>query len=345
MQAEPFGTTRDGAAVTRHTLARGDLRVRILSYGAIVQTVEVPDRAGRIANVVLGLDRLDRYETVSPHFGGLLGRYANRIAGGRFVLDGTTHALTRNEGRNTLHGGTRGFDRHAWDVLSADDHRIVLHRVSPDAEEGFPGALATTVTYGLDADGGLRIDYEAETDAATVVSLSNHSYFNLAGEGSGDVFGHEVTVFADHYLPVDGEGIPTGTMAPVAGTPFDFREPVPLGARIREADPQLVRGQGYDHTFVLGPGDALRPAARVHDPRSGRRLDVLTTRPGLQLYSGNQLDGRLAGPGGRLYRPGDALCLEAQAFPDAPNRPDFPSTVLRPGERFRATTIYRFSVA
>ncbi|MEH3146298.1 MAG: galactose mutarotase [Methylobacterium frigidaeris] len=344
MQAESFGTTRDGAAVIRHTLARGGLRVRILSYGAIVQTIEVPDRDGRVANVALGLDRLDLYETVSPHFGGLLGRYANRIAGGRFSLDGRSHDLTRNEGGNTLHGGAQGFDRHVWDVVAAGTDRITLRRVSPDGEEGFPGTLAAVVTYSLDEAGGLRIDYEAETDAATVVSLSNHSYFNLAGEGSGDVLGHEVTVFADHYTPVDDDQIPTGALAPVAGTPFDFRQPTPLGARIRAADPQLIRGQGYDHNFVLGPGDALRPAARVREPGSGRCLDVLTTRPGLQLYSGNQLDGRLAGPGGRLYRPGDALCLEAQAFPDAPNQPGFPSAVLRPGETFRATTVYRFSV-
>ncbi|WP_375465539.1 aldose epimerase family protein [uncultured Methylobacterium sp.] len=344
MAAETFGRTAEDRAVTRFTLARGPLRVQVLDYGGIVSAIETPDRDGRRANVVLGLDAVADYETRSPHFGGLVGRYANRIAQGRFALDGRTYALPINAPPNAMHGGPRGFDRRLWRVASADGAHLTLARLSPDGEEGFPGNLDVEVTYALPEDGVLRIDYRARTDRPTVLNLTNHSYFNLAGEGSGDVMGHVVDVSADACLVTDAMQVPTGERRAVAGTPFDFREPTAIGARIRAGDPQLVLAKGYDHCFVLrGPSGTLRRAATCLEPASGRRLDIATTLPGLQLYSGNTLDGTLVGPSGRTYRSGDGLCFETQAFPDAPNHPDFPSTVLRPSETFASATTYRFS--
>lgn len=344
MAGEAFGRTRDGEPVTRYTLARGALRLQVIDYGAIVTRLEVPDRAGRTANVVLGLDALQGYETVSPHFGAVAGRFANRIAGGRFPLDGRIVALPVNDPPNTLHGGPEGFAKRLWRAEAVEETRLVLARRSCDGEMGFPGNLDVSVTYSLPEDGMVRIDYAAWTDRPTVLNLTNHSYFNLAGEGAGDVLGHEVRLFADAFTPTDAVQIPTGEIRPVAGTPFDFREAVPLGARIREADPQLVRAKGYDHNLVLrGAAGTLRPAAVCRDPGSGRVLEVATTQPGLQLYTGNTLDGTLVGPSGRTYRSGDGVCFEAQGFPDAPNRPDFPSAVLRPDERFAAVTTWRFS--
>ncbi len=345
MRPEPFGTTRAGERVTRHTLACDDLRVQVIDYGAILTAIEVPDREGRRANVVLALDTVEGYETVSPHFGAIAGRYANRIARGRFTLDGTAFELPINEPPNSMHGGHEGFAKRLWQVAEADETRIVLRRRSPDGEEGFPGNLDVEVAYSLPAPGTLRIDYRAVTDRPTVLNLTNHSYFNLAGEGTGDVMDHVVEVLADAYAPTDATQIPIGTLAPVAGTPFDFREPTPLGARIRQGHEQLVLAGGYDHTFVLRePAGTRRPAASCHCPASGRRLDIATTEPALQLYSGNNLDGSLVGPSGRAYRSGDGLCFETQGFPDAPNHPDFPSTVLRPGEVFSSSTTYLFSV-
>jgi aldose 1-epimerase len=353
MKPEPYGRTGDGHAVTRHTLARGGLTVQILDYGGVVTRIAVPDRAGRIANVVLGAADLAGYEASDAHFGALVGRFANRIAGGRFSLDGRVYDLPRNEGANTLHGGPRGFDRKVWRVEAATPTRLTLAIRSPDGEEGFPGTLDVQVTYSLPDDETLAIAYAAETDRATILNLTNHSYFNLAGEGAGSVLDHRVTVAADAFLAVDEAQIPTGERRPVAGTPFDFRAATALGARIRTADPQLIRAKGYDHTFVLrDPGSLrpgflrpgfLRPVATAHDPGTGRHLAVATTQPGLQLYTANMLDGTVTGSGGGLYRAGDAVCFEAQGFPDAPNHPDFPSTVLRPGERFSATTTYRFT--
>lgn len=346
MIEERFGTTAEGDAVTRYTLTREDLRVQVIDYGAIVTAIEVPDRQGRAANVVLALDTVEGYETVSPHFGAIAGRYANRIAGGRFTLDGQTYRLPINEPPNTMHGGPAGFAKRLWRVTAADATRLALTRRSPDGEEGFPGTLDVEVRYSLPAPGTLRIDYRAATDRPTVLNLTNHSYFNLAGEGSGDVMDHEVRIFAEGYAPTDATQIPTGAIAPVAGTPLDFREPVRLGARIRQGHPQIVTAKGYDHAFALdGPAGTLRPAASCRCPASGRRLDIATTEPALQLYSGNNLDGTLVGPSGRTYRSGDGVCFETQAFPDAPNHPGFPSTVLRPGEVFTSTTTYRFSVA
>jgi aldose 1-epimerase len=342
MQAEPFGTTADGVAVMRHTLARGALRVQVLDYGGIVSRIEVPDRAGRVANVVLGAAGLAGYAASDAHFGALIGRYANRIAGGRFKLDGQTYQLPRNEGRNTMHGGPEGFDRRVWRVEAADATSLTLAYRSPDGEQGFPGNLDVTVTYRLEDDDTLAIDYAAVTDRPTIVNLTNHSYFNLAGEGAGSALGHVVTVAADTLLETDAEQIPTGAILPVAGTPFDFRTATALGARIRAAHPQLALAHGYDHTYVLGGDGTLRVVARAVDPESGRCLTVATTQPGLQLYTANMLDGTVTGSGGGLYRAGDAVCFEAQGFPDAPNHPDFPSTVLRPDAPFRATTTYRF---
>lgn len=342
MQAEPFGTTADGATVMRHTLARSDLRVQVLDYGGILSRIEVPDRAGRVANVVLGAADLAGYAASDAHFGALIGRYANRIAGGRFELDGRTYELPRNEGRNTMHGGPQGFDRRVWRVEAADATSLTLAYRSPDGEQGFPGNLDVTVTYRLEDDGTLAIDYAAVTDRPTIVNLTNHSYFNLAGEGTGSALGHLVTVAADALLETDAEQIPTGAILPVAGTPFDFRTPTTLGSRIRTAHPQLALAHGYDHTYVLGGDGTLRVVARAVDPESGRCLTVATTEPGLQLYTANMLDGTVTGSGGGLYRAGDAVCFEAQGFPDAPNHRDFPSTVLRPDAPFRATTTYRF---
>ena len=344
MQARPFGRTKTGEAVTAHTLAAGPLRVEILDYGGIVRSVEAPDRAGRVANVVLGAVDLAGYEASDAHFGAIIGRYANRIAGGRFRLDGRDYRLPTNEGRNTMHGGPEGFDRRVWRVDDAESDRLVLAYRSPDGEQGFPGNLDVTVTYRLAPDGTLSIDYSAATDRPTILNLTNHSYFNLAGEGAGDALGHVVRIAADAVLETDAEQIPTGLVSSVAGTPFDFRVPTALGARIRTAHPQLAVAHGYDHTYVLGGDGTLAEVAWAYDPASGRRLTVATTQAALQLYTANMLDGTVTGSGGGLYRAGDAVCFEAQAYPDAPNHPGFPNTVLRPDEAFRATTTYRFSV-
>ena len=345
MPAEFFGRTAEGHPVARHLLSRGALSVAIIEFGAAVTAIAVPDRDGRVANVVLGLATLAGYETVSPSFGAIVGRYANRIANGRFSLDGHSYQLPVNEGPNTLHGGPKNFGTQLWRAESSEATRLVLTRRSPDGEEGFPGNLDVRVTYSLPADGVLRIDFAAVTDRPTILNLTNHSYFNLAGEGAGSVLGHRVQVEADAFAPTDATQIPTGALQPVAGTPFDFRELRTLDERIRTGDPQLAYAKGYDHTFALrGPAGTLRPAATCIDPSSGRRLDVRTTQPALQLYSGNNLDGTLIGPSGRIYRSGDGVCFETQAFPDAPNHPDFPSAVLRPGETFAAATEFRFSV-
>ncbi len=346
MTSEAFGRTEDGQPVARHTLVRGAMRVQIIDFGAVITAIEVPDRDGRMASVVLGLPDLKGYETVSPSFGAVIGRYANRIAGGRFTLDGTTYQLPTNDRGNTLHGGPRNFGLRLWRVTGSDATGLTLARRSEDGEEGFPGNLDVEIRYSLPADGTLRLDYRAVTDRPTVVNLTNHSYFNLAGEGAGDVFGHHVQVEADTFTPTDDAQVPTGEIAPVDGTPLDFRASHPLGERIRSGDPQIVFAKGYDNNFVLrGREGDLRRAATCQDPGSGRRLEVWTTRPALQLYTGNNLDATLVGPSGRTYRSGDAVCFETQGFPNAPNTPSFPSATLRPGEVFEAVTEFRFSVA
>ncbi|MEU7281668.1 aldose epimerase family protein [Streptomyces sp. NPDC045431] len=345
---ELFGTLPDGTKVYRWTVENGGTRLRVLSYGGIVQSLEIPDRHGRYANVSLGFDGLDDYLSSTTFFGALIGRYGNRIAGGRFTLDGTTYRLSVNDGPNSLHGGERGFDRRVWDVdpfTGPGGTGLVLRYVSADGEMGYPGTLRATVTYTLTARGDWRIDYAATTDRPTVVNLTNHTYFNLAGEGSGSVLGHELRLAASRYLPTDATLIPTGERAQVAGTPFDFRRAKPVGEDIRTAHEQLVTARGYDHNWVLDKGVTARPeaVATLRDPVSGRAMRIATTEPGVQFYSGNFLDGSLAGPSGRVYRQSDGLCLETQHFPDSPNRPEFPSTVLRPGETYRSTTVHGFS--
>ncbi len=340
----PYGRTADGAAVGEYTLTNGALEARILSFGGVIASLLAPDRAGERANVVLGLRDVADLESRSPYFGALIGRYGNRIRGGTFTLDGQAHQLPVNNGPNSLHGGTRGFDKRVWSARPLSGASLELHRVSPDGEEGYPGTLDVTVTYTLTEQAELRIEYRATTDRATPVNLTNHSYFNLAGEGSGDVLGHQLQLNASRFTPVDEGLIPTGELAPVEGTPFDFRSARPIGERIRDGHPQLLRAQGYDHNFVLdaqGAG-ALHLAARVTEPRSGRTLEVRTTEPGVQFYSGNFLDASLLGSGGRVYRQSAGFCLETQHFPDSPNQPQFPNTILRPGETYASTTVYRF---
>ncbi|MBA9006830.1 aldose epimerase family protein [Thermomonospora cellulosilytica] len=350
---EPFGALPDGTPVERYELVNGQgMCVRILTYGGIVQSLEVPDRDGRPGNVALGFATLDgylsdEYTAAAPFFGAIIGRYGNRIGGARFTLDGTEHRLEANNGPNTLHGGGQGFDKRVWSASCARSEDAVTLRLSltsPDGDGGFPGTLRTVVTYELTAAGELRIHYRATTDRPTVVNLTDHTYFNLAGEGSGDVYGHRVRLFASRYTPVDATLVPTGELAPVHGTPLDFTEAHPIGERIRDGHPQMVLAQGYDHNFVLdrsGPG--LVHAARVSEPTTGRVLDVHTTEPGVQFYTGNFLAGTLVGTGGGAYRQGDGFCLETQHFPDSPNKPQFPSTTLRPGQTYETTTIYAFS--
>jgi aldose 1-epimerase len=353
LQREPFGALADGTAVQRYTLDNGHgVVVRVLTYGGILQAIEVPDRDGRRANVALGFTDLDGYvRSNRPYFGALIGRYANRIAGGRFTLDGRTCHLPVNNPPNSLHGGTEGFDKRVWaasDVTDENGVGLELAYTSPDGEMGYPGRLTVRARYRLSPGSELRIDYRATTDAPTHVNLTNHSYFNLAGEAAGTIDDHRLQLRAAHYTPTDATSIPTGEVAPVAGTPFDFTSPRPIGERIDEDHEQLVFGLGYDHNFALDPpptGQGLRLAARVADPASGRVLEVLTSEPGVQFYSGNQLDGTLVGIGGTAYRRRAGLALETQHFPDTPNQPQFPSTVLRPGQVYQSATSYRFSVA
>ncbi|MFI6464698.1 aldose epimerase family protein [Streptomyces sp. NPDC050538] len=323
--SELFGTLPDGTPVHRWTLERAGVRVRVLSYGGIVQSVEVPDRDGHAADVVLGFADLDGYLAhPEPYLGALVGRYANRIAGGRFPLEGVTYSLAQNNAPNSLHGGEHGFDKRVWDVEPVE-HGVRLSRVSAHGEEGFPGRLDVTATYTLDAAGALRFVYQATTDAPTVVNLTNHSYFDLSGAGSaGGAGGHELRLAASRFTPVDGDLIPTGALDDVTGTRFDFREARKVGS-------------GYDHNFVLDKGLTPAPVeiAELHDPASGRVLTVATTEPGIQLYTGDYL----ADP----YAPGAGIALETQHFPDSPNRPEFPSTELRPGDTYRSETVYGFS--
>jgi aldose 1-epimerase len=348
MTRAPFGRLPDGRPVDVFTLTNGrGLEVRAISYGAIIVSLHAPDRSGRLDDVVLGHDDLDGYLGASPYFGAVVGRYANRIARGQLPLEGRIHALAANDPPHHLHGGRRGFDKVVWDVEETPSGAgLTLRYASPAGEEGYPGMLRAAVTYTLTDGDELRIDYAARTDATTVVNLSQHSYFNLAGAGQGDILGHELTIDAEHYLPIDETSIPTGAVAPVAGTPFDFREPAAIGSRIAEADEQLAHGAGYDHNFVLrrrGPG--LVAAARLVEPASGRRLDVHTTEPGLQLYTGNRLDGRIRGKSGRVYPVRGGLSLETQHFPDSPHHPEFPSTVLQPGQEYLSTTVFTFGVS
>lgn len=342
--------TLGGTDVPYFAFASEGIRAEISAYGAHLLALEVPDRDGAFANVVLGFESLDAYRTGTTYFGATIGRYANRIANGRFTLDGTTYRLPCNNGANTLHGGSYGFNLATFSVVRSDERSVTFRHVSPDGDQGFPGRVTLDVTYALEAN-ALRIRYEATTDAPTVLNVTNHAYFNLEGESAGCVYDHEVEIFADRYVPTDAASIPLGELRDVAGTPFDFRTPHTIGERIRIVDEQLAYADGYDHNWVLAPSAAagraagsLPPAARVRAPRSGRVIACETDQPGLQFYTANKLTGAIRGSDGtRLYRQGDAFTLETQGFPDAPNHPSFPSTVLRPGETFRSETVFRFS--
>ena len=349
LERQPFGTTSQGEPVELFTLTNASgMRVRFTNYGGIITSIEVPDRAGTLEDVTLGFDSLAGYLGEHPYFGALVGRYGNRIARGRFTLDGKEYTLAVNNGPNHLHGGLRGFDKVVWRAEPFENDSsvgAVLSYASANGEEGYPGSLQARVTYTLTNDNALRFAYHATTDAPTPVNLTQHAYFNLAGDGEGDILDHQLVLNASRYTPVDSTLIPTGEIAPVRGTPFDFTTPTAIGARIGQDHEQLRFGGGYDHNFVLDrQGDGLSLAARLTEPTSGRVMEVLTTEPGIQFYSGNFLDGSLTGKGGHVYEHRSGLALETQHFPDSPNQPAFPTTILRPGEEYRSETVYRFSV-
>ena len=343
-----FGTASSGEDVLRYTLTLDDGRsISLLSWGATLQRVRVPDRLGVLGDVVLGYRTLGDYISAPGRLGATMGRFANRIGGARFEIDGVAYELLANENRNSIHGGRTGFDKKVWRHVSSSDDKsrpvVRFELISPDGDEGFPGQLHTSIEYALDATDGIIMTYRATTDAPTVINLTNHAYFNLGGEGCGPIDDHMLQIHADSYLPVGDDLLPNGEIRPVEGSALDFRQLKSIGRDLRTAEEQLLLGRGFDHCFCIGfhPEHPSLAALVVH-PGSGRRLEVSTTEPGLQLHSGNVLTGRYAGLSGRAYRQTDGFCLEAQHFPDSPNRPDFPTTVLRPGERYEATTIYRF---
>lgn len=346
-----WGTLPSGEEIKLYTFrnAKGT-EASITNYGGRLVTLKTPDRNGHFADIVLGFDGLDGYIAKNPFFGALVGRYANRIANAGFTLDGTTYKLARNNGENSLHGGLKGFDKVAWKagpLSTVDGAALRLEYLSADGEEGYPGMLTATVTYTLTDEDELRIDYTATTNKKTVLNLTNHSYFDLAGQGSGNILDHIVTIAADRFTPVNAHLIPTGELRSVQGTPFDFTRPTRIGERIDQNDEQLKLAVGYDHNFVLKPSGKDHPsfAARAHHPNSGRTLEVLTTQPGVQFYTGNHLAESLTrGKAGVVYGFRSGFCLETQHFPDSPNQPNFPSTELNPGEQYRQTTIFRFSV-
>ena len=344
----PFGKTTDGTPVEIYTLRNyNGMEARIMTYGGIVVSLKVPDKNGKFGDVVLGYDNLDDYVKNNPFFGALVGRYGNRIAKGKFTLDGKEYTLAQNNAPNNLHGGPVGFDKKVWKVARADvgpdGPRLELTLLSPDGDQGFPGNLKVTVTYTLTDDNGLRVDYTATTDKDTICNLTQHSYFNLAGKG--DILNHQVFINADKFTPVDDTLIPTGELKPVAGTPFDFRTATAVGIRIDANDEQIKFGHGYDHNWVINkPLGKLGLAARVTDPATGRAMEVWSTEPGVQFYTGNFLDGSITGKGGWVYELRNGLCFEPQHYPDSPNHPQFPSAELKPGQTYQNTIEYKFSV-
>ncbi|WGF88130.1 aldose epimerase family protein [Marinivivus vitaminiproducens] len=352
IRQQAFGTTPAGDPVTLYTLSNtGGMEVEVITYGAAIKAIRVPDREGRIANVALGFDDMAGYAGQTAYIGAVVGRYGNRIAQGRFTLDGQAYRLAQNNGPNALHGGLMGFDKRVWaasETTGPEGPGLTLTYVSLDGEEGYPGNLTAEVTYRLTDDNALTLEYRVTTDRPTVQNLTNHAYFNLKGEGSGDILDHELTLDAERFTPIDATLIPTGEIRSVAGTPLDFTEPRRIGDRIDADDEQMRFAGGYDHNVVLDRGLAsgltggLRRAAFVREPSSGRTLEVLTTQPGMQVYSGNFLDGTAVGAGGRAYGRRSGFCLETQHYPDSPNQPSFPSTALRPDAPFTSTTVFRF---
>jgi aldose 1-epimerase len=344
---QPFGHTKNGTPVELYTLRNTNgAEARISTYGGLVISLKVPDRNGHFGDVVLGYDNLASYIKDSPYFGAMIGRYGNRIAKGKFTLDGKQYTLAINNGPNALHGGLKGFDKVVWEpsiLARPDGPAIQLRYTSKDGEEGYPGNLSVTAVYTLTEDNALKLEYTATTDEDTVVNLTQHSYFNLAGKG--DILNHQVMIPADKFTPVDSTLIPTGELRPVAGTPFDFRKPTAIGARINQDNEQLKFGGGYDHNWVINKEmGQLTVMARVYEPATGRVLEVLSTEPGLQFYTGNFLDGKITGKGGWVYQFRNGFCMEPQHYPDSPNQPNFPSVVLKPGQVYKNTIIYRFSV-
>ena len=343
IKKEPFGAV-DGQSVDIYTLTSGKgVEARITNYGGIVVSLKTPDKAGKSADIVQGFADIKGYLQDEPYFGALIGRYANRIAKGRFMLDGKEYRLDANDGQNSLHGGKKGFDKRVW-TAEVKGSSLALTYISKDGEEGYPGTLTAKVVYTLSETGDLKIEYSATSDKDTVLNLTNHTYFNLKGQGNGDILDHEVTLYANRFTPVDSGLIPTGVLQPVKGTPFDFLTAHKVGERINGSDEQLKLGKGYDHNWVLNAAaGAIAKAAEVHEASSGRVLEVWTNQPGIQFYTGNFLDGKLKGKDGKVYGFRAALCLETQHFPDSPNQPKFPSVVLKPGQTFHATTIWKFS--
>jgi aldose 1-epimerase len=349
VKQEPFGTTPDGQKVDLYTLTNANgMQIKIMNYGAAITSVIVPDRNGKFEDIVPGYDNFDGYLKANPYFGGIVGRFGNRIAKGKFTLDGIEYTLAANNNGNHLHGGNIGFDKVVWNARpfkTGNSVGVKLDYLSKDGEEGYPGNLNVTVTYTLTNNRELKIDYTATTDKATPVNLTQHGYWNLAGAGNGDILSHVMMINADRFTPTDATSIPTGQLAPVKDTPMDFTKPTAIGFRINEVDEQLNYGKGYDHNWVLNKTDnAMTLACRVSEPTNGRVMEIYTSEPGLQFYSGNFLDGTIKGKYGKVYNYRDAIVLETQHFPDSPNHPNFPSTILRPGEKYDTHTIYRFSV-